>query len=120
MKMPNENEKQQPQQMSAETFFASLSDAQKLELINAMIATMHPDFRQHLINQLAGMNAAAGGEVQLNISSDDQNVRLDFGKALAWFIIPKAHALQLGQLLMQHAGAVLERIEKPPINVKPM
>lgn len=89
-----------------------MTDEQKLELVKNIVASMAPEFRQFVINELAAMQTH--GEVQLNVSSNDQGVRLDFGRALAWFFIPKAHALQLGALIMQHAGATLERRERIP------
>lgn len=120
------DEKPTPQPMSTAEFFRSISDPQKLELLNAMLATMDPGYKQHIINQLAGQQAAAGGEVSLNISSNETSVRLDFGKALAWFVIPKEHAIQIGMLLIEHGGGQvvksgeLQQEQKPPINVKPM
>ena len=119
-----EEKTSQPQPIAE--FFQTISDPQKLQIISQMINAMAPEFKQVVINELARQQAQAGGEVTINITSDAQHVRVNFGKALAWFIMPKAHALQIGQLLMQHAGATLERIQppggdqSPPINIKPM
>lgn len=107
-------------------FFLDMTDNQKLDFIVQLSSVMAPEFRQVAINELARDQAQAGGEVTLNVSSDDKSVRIDFGKALAWFIMPKEHAMRFGMLLMQHAGATLERREpgsspdEPPIDIKPM
>lgn len=118
------DEKPTPQPMSTAEFFRSISDQQKIELLNAMIETMDPGIKQHVINQLAGQQAAAGGEVTLNISSNETMVRMDFGRALAWFVCPREHAIQIGMLLIQHGGGQVQKVDlgetPPPIDVKPM
>lgn len=102
------------QPLSTAEFFRSISDLQKVELIREIIQTMDSDFRQHVINTIAGQQAAAGGEVvDFFISSDEQHVRMDFGKALAWFVIPKPHAIQLAMLLLQHGGAQIAKAASP-------
>lgn len=120
-----ENEKQQTPSIGE--FFRSLTDPQKLEFIAQMFAGVSPDFLQTVINNIARDQAKAGGEVQLSISSDAKHVRLDFGRALAWFILTKEHAVQLGMLLLQHAGAEINKQqppsgspgELPPIDITP-
>lgn len=109
-----ENEKQQTPSIGQ--FFQSLTDPQKLEFISQMLANVTSSFRQAVIKQIARDEAAAGGEVQLTISSDEKHVRLDFGRALAWFILTKEHAIQLGMLLLEHAGAKIDKPTAPSGN----
>jgi hypothetical protein len=92
-------------------FADNLNDEQKLGIIRELVKTMSPEFKNEVIKQLATDNA--DGECQITVSSNAELVRIDFGKPLAWFAIPKANALQLGASLMEHAGAVIQRVEKP-------
>ena len=91
--------------------FSPMTDEQRFGLVCELFKTLSPEFKDAVLKELLAENST--GETQLQVSSNDQVVKLDFGKPLAWFAIPKAHALQLGVLLMQHAGATLEQIQKP-------
>ena len=45
------------------------------------------------------------GELTMAVSVDTYgNVRLDFGKPVAWMAMPPALAISLAQLLLKHAG----------------
>jgi hypothetical protein len=88
--------------------FGNMTDPQRLEFIAEVIGMMAPEFKNEVIRQLAGFNAGQG-DVQLKISSNAEMVRMDFGKPLAWFVLPKAHALQLGVVLIEHAEGRLEK-----------
>jgi lysozyme family protein len=95
-------------------FFFGLTDPQKFIILRDLIESMTPEFKAEVIRQLAEQNVT--GETQVIVTSNEEFVRIDFGKPLAWFVIPKAHAMQLGVNLMTHAGAKLEQIvreEKP-------
>jgi hypothetical protein len=98
--------------------WAKFTDVEKLEYICDLIKTLQPEFKAVVIKVLAEQNTA--GETQVIVTSNEQLVRMDFGRPLAWFAIPKAHAMQLGITLMTHAGAQLEMlphtitVEKPP------
>lgn len=110
-------------------FFRSISDPQKLQIIRQMVESMEPAFKQEVINTIAGSQAQDGGEVTMQVSVKDQYVRLDFGKALAWFIMPKQHAMQLAMMLLQAAGAQVQHQatpgagtngpQPPPIDIEP-
>lgn len=74
---------------------------------------MEPSALQEIINVIGAKHSAAGGEVTINISCDGQTVRMDFGKALAWLTMPKAHAVQLAIQLLQAGGAKIQPPASP-------
>jgi hypothetical protein len=89
--------------------YTNIPDEDKVTMIRELVKGMAPEFKQLLINEIASGNVA--GETQVNVSSNAELVRIEFGQALKWFAIPKAHALQLGASLMEHAGARLQRVD---------
>jgi anti-sigma factor RsiW len=97
--------------MMHEAAYGPMTDDQKLQVIVEIAKTMSQEFKNRVVAELAEVNAA--GETQVTVSSNEQIVCVNFGRPLAWFAIPKAHALQLGVSLMEHAGARLEQIERP-------
>lgn len=118
----NEQNDKEP---TLQQFFLDMTDLQKLDFIGQLAAVMSPEFRQTVINELARETAANGGEITINVSGDDKTVRIDFGKALAWCTMPKAHAVQLAMNLLQAAGAQVQPAAPPgngppPIDVKPL
>lgn len=124
--MDETNEKRVERQTPVE-FFRQISDPQKIDIIRQIAESMKPESLQELINVIGRQQANAGGEVTLNISVAPEGVRMDFGKALAWFIMPKEHAVQLALLLLQASGAELQKAAaassspgEPPIDIKPM
>lgn len=48
------------------------------------------------------------GEVKMRISHNDQLVRIDFGKATAWFAMPKSQALTFAFTILDHCGVKIE------------
>lgn len=92
----------------------ALDDTSKLRLIVELTKSLQPQFKQLVINELAESNSAAG-EAVITISSNEQMVRVQFDKSLAWFVLPRANAVALGLQLMQHGGANIEAVpgEKP-------
>jgi hypothetical protein len=44
------------------------------------------------------------GDLRLMVSSDDGNVRIDFGKHVAWLGFPKDQAVDFAMLILKHAG----------------
>ncbi len=52
------------------------------------------------------------GELQFGVARDSYgNVRVDFGKPVAWMALPPATAIELAKLLLRHAGAKKVEIE---------
>ena len=46
------------------------------------------------------------GELRTGVTRDRYgNVRIDFGKPVAWMAFPAEQAIQLARLLLKHAGA---------------
>lgn len=88
-----------------------MNDEQKLQLVIALIETMPLDFKNAVVQAISENNAT--GETQVTVESNEQFVKINFGRPLAWFVIPKEHALALGISLMQHSGAKLEQVERP-------
>ena len=97
--------------MTANEFFGNLTDAQKLELISTIVQSMSPEFRAEVLKEL--IRNGNVHEAELRVSSTEDLVRLDFGMPMAWFAIPKAHALRLGITLMEHAGAHVDQVQRP-------
>lgn len=97
--------------------FVQMTDPQKVELAVSIISTLDFAYKQVVINEIAKQQGP--GPVQLTINNDDKNVRLGFDRALAYFIIPKDHAVKLAMLLLQHAGAQVQQVGNapPPSNV---
>ena len=54
------------------------------------------------------LNENDEGELKLMISHDEQNLRLDFGKPIAWCAMPKAQALQFAFAILEHCGVKIE------------
>lgn len=92
-------------------FFAHLSEEQKLKATCAMIDMLTQDQKDAILMQLA--REQPQGNTHLQVNSNEKFVRLDFGRTLAWFVLPKPHALQLGIILMQHAGANVAQVPNP-------
>lgn len=100
--------------MTREEYFATLTAEQRLELVCSMIDLLTMEQRNAVLLQLA--REQPQGETQLQVNSDANFVRLDFGRAVAWFALPKEHARQLGILLMQHSGATVQQVPNPTRN----
>ena len=54
-----------------------------------------------------------GGKLDIRLSSNEYAVRLDFERNVGWIALPKEHAIQLALLLLEHAGARLEKPKNP-------
>lgn len=50
------------------------------------------------------LNADDEGELKMAVSREGGNVRLDFGKQVAWIAMEPATAIQLAQNLLKMAG----------------
>lgn len=92
-------------------FFAHLADEQKLMIVCKLIDLISPEMKSAVLMQLA--REQPQGHTEINVSSDEKFVRIDFGRTLAWFVLPKKHALVLGGLIMEHAGATLQQVPNP-------
>lgn len=93
-------------------FYSTMPDEDKLKFVVAIVRSMSPEYKQLVIHEIAGSGAAE--ETQVQVSSSENMVKIEFGHAMKWFVLPKEHALQLGASLMQHAGAVIQRVEREP------
>jgi hypothetical protein len=47
-------------------------------------------------------------DVKLLVSSDEKNVRIEFGTPVAWFALPKSEALTFAFTLLEHCGVKIE------------
>ena len=46
------------------------------------------------------------GDIRMAVAHDSKgNVHMNFGKDISWFAVPPEQAIELGKLLMRHAGA---------------
>ena len=48
------------------------------------------------------------GQLRMLLSHDDKNVRLDFGKSVAWIAMPTNEALTIAFAILEHCGVVIE------------
>lgn len=55
------------------------------------------------------LNEHDEGELQLLVSSNEQFIRLDFGKRVTWIALPKPQAVEFATVILQHCGARVER-----------
>lgn len=109
---PREVRWQDPDEnMTRGEYFATLTQEQKLELCCSIIDLLTTDQKAQVLFTLAQEQPQT--DTQLEVNSNDQFVRISFGKPLAWFVMPKAHARQLGQLLLQHGGATVHQVPNP-------
>jgi len=61
------------------------------------------------------------GQVKMLISHDDKLVRVEFGKPVAWFAMPKSQALTFGFSLLEHCGVKIEhKIQQDPAPGEPI
>jgi hypothetical protein len=55
------------------------------------------------------------GQIKTLVSSDGTNVRVDFGKPIAWFAMPKPQALVFAFAVLEHCGIKIEhKIQQDP------
>lgn len=45
------------------------------------------------------------GDIKIAVARDKDNVRIEFGKPVAWLAFPREQATALAKLLFKHAGA---------------
>lgn len=58
------------------------------------------------------MHPGDQGELRFAVAKDSRgNVHIDFGKDVSWLALPPESAIQLGKLLLTHAGAKKIEIE---------
>lgn len=93
-----------------EAAYSPMTEEQRLGLVCELIKTLSQESKDKAIVELA---SNVTGETQVTVTSNDEIVCINFGRPLAWFAVPKAHALQLGVSLMEHAGARLEKVDRP-------
>lgn len=62
----------------------------------------------------------AEGELKMQLSHDEQNVRLDFGKPAAWIAMPRAQALTFAFAILDHCGVKVEMQEIPGVSNSPV
>lgn len=48
------------------------------------------------------------GDLRLQVAHSGDDVRIDFGKPVAWLGFPKAQAIQLAMLILKHAGVQIQ------------
>jgi len=48
------------------------------------------------------------GQLRMLVSHDEKNVRLDFGKSVAWIAMPTNEALTIAFAILEHCGVVIE------------
>ena len=52
-------------------------------------------------------------KLEMHVSSNGEVVRIDLSHSVKWFALPHDHAIMFAMLLLEHAGAKLERKEDP-------
>ena len=93
-----------------EAAYSPMTVDQRFGLVCELIKTLPQEFKNKVIAEIV---ENVTGETQVTVTSNDELVSINFGRPLAWFCIPKAHALQLGVSIMEHAGARLEQVNRP-------
>jgi hypothetical protein len=88
-----------------------LHDETKLRLVIELVKNMSQESKDQIVREIALNNST--GEAKITVTSNNEVVGINFSRPLAWLAIPKAHALQLGMSLMEHAGATVEQIKRP-------
>jgi len=95
------------------------SDEAKLKLISELIAGMSSEFKAIVTRQLLADPddplEARPATLQMVITSNEEIVRIDFGKAVAWIGIPKPEAIKIALLILEHCGASI----KPAADITP-
>jgi hypothetical protein len=92
--------------------FNQLTEVEKLAHILELTKNVSAGIRAEVFKQLYGNDTpdqSDQGDLELEISNNGQIVRVDFGKPVRWIGLPNAHAVQFAIMLMEHAGAKLER-----------
>lgn len=79
----------------------------------------YPTDEKKLADLIARMMASAAGinsvdevdegEVKLLVSSNEELLRIDFGKRITWIALPKNTAVEFAAVILQHCGAHVER-----------
>ena len=86
-----------------------LDDVAKLELVRRLMGEMTPEFKQALRDELDGPLDPHGEKLEMQVSHNEYIVRIDLNRRVRWFALPYDHAIMLAMLLLEHAGAKLER-----------
>jgi hypothetical protein len=80
---------------------------ERFERIIALIRELSPEFRAEVLRQLAEYPSPASS-TEIRVSSAGDNVRIDFARPLAWWIMSRESARLLAVTLLEHSGLVLE------------
>ena len=100
-----------------------MTELEKIAHIVELTKQVSADMRAEVLQQLnvigetgdypnGKLDDTDEGALKLCVSNSPHLVRIDFGKAVSWIALPKAHAQQLAIMLLEHSGAHLERVEK--------
>jgi hypothetical protein len=96
--------------MTPEQLFSTMTEKQKLVLIRDVFNSFTPGFKKMLLEELL---PEPTGPVDIQITSNDDAVRVTFDRRVAWLNFPKQYALQFGKMLMEHGGATFEKAQNP-------
>ena len=60
------------------------------------------------------------GKIKLTISHNEGFVRIDFGRPVGWFALPKSEALTFAFAILENCGVTIEhKVEQPPAKGEP-
>lgn len=91
-----------------------MTDAEKLDEIKRLLESLAPESQGALAEAflegiiIPGVDTPT--KLNLTIRSNEEGVRIDFGKKIAWIGLPKSEAIQFASLILEHCGAVVERL----------
>lgn len=97
------------------------TDADKFVTIVALARSLTPAFKDELLRELApsppplifSPEDQPAGKIEVFVRNVQGQVRIDFDRRLAWIQISAPEAIQLACLIMEHAGAKIERTITP-------
>ena len=90
-----------------------MTDGEKLKAIMELVTGMSPEFRREVAHQLFGERIAAK-ELEMYVSTPAEGkIRIDFGIPIAWLDLATPHAVNLACVILEHAGAQIDRVITP-------
>ena len=94
------------------------SDIRTIGRMVRVVKGMRPELRDETLRQLVMINPEPGN-ARIVVGSQDEWVRIDFERPLAWLKISRQDALHLGMLLLEHGGAQIGAQDAPASGAPP-
>jgi hypothetical protein len=78
-----------------------------------MIAVANDVFKEIVVVAFGEPTPDDKGEIGMVITSNAENVRIDFGSELKWIAMPKPQAINFAVLILQHCGVPVQVLIAP-------